>query len=230
VISQTVTRAVDDRAIPAPLHVSESGDSVRVQLARELHDTVVQTLQLMLVEMEQFKLRQFDPEQVLTELNGYQTHTRGVLVELRSLLYELRDDAVIDTNFTDEMRVLVRSFEQRSGIRSKISISRGWPSKVRNAAGQHVRRIVEESLNNVRRHSEAATCQVALREEDRQTLQVLVKDDGIGLARRAEEIRMGMGLSGIRERVLLLGGRLSLTTPSEGGTVLQASIPRESLL
>jgi signal transduction histidine kinase len=230
VSSYAVTSAVDLRAVLEPTPTIESGDTVRVHLARELHDTVVQTLQLMLVEMEQFKLQKFDPEQVRTELNEYQAHTRSVLTELRSMLYELRDDALVNTSFTDELRVLVRSFEQRSGIRSKISISRGWPSKVRNVAGQHVRRIVEEGLNNVRRHSEAVTCQVALREEDRQTLQVLVKDDGIGLARRLEEISMGMGLSGIRERVLLLGGRLSLTTPREGGTLLLASIPRENVL
>ena len=207
-----------------------TGDSVRLHLARELHDTVVQTLQLMLVEMEDFKLQQFNQDQVLAQLDGYQAHTRGVLTELRSLLYELRDDPVMDGGWADNLRDLVRNFEQRSGIRARISISKGWPSKVRAAAGQHVHRIVEEGLNNVRRHSEAAACEVTLREESRKTLLVVVKDNGIGIARRLEEIRMGMGLSGIRERVVLLGGQLSLLAPSEGGTVLQASIPRESLL
>jgi signal transduction histidine kinase len=201
-----------------------------LHLARELHDTVVQTLQLMLVEMEDFKLRQFSQDQVLAQLDGYQAHTRGVLTELRSLLYELRDDPVMDGGWADNLRDLVRNFEKCSGISSRISISKEWPSKVRTAAGQHVHRIVEEGLNNVRRHSEAARCEVALREENGKTLLVLVKDNGIGIARRLEEIRTGMGLSGIRERVVLLGGQLSLLVPSEGGTVLQASIPRESLL
>ena len=226
----TVTRGESLRVSPVVSPAADSSDTVRLHLARELHDTVVQTLQLMLVEMEQFKRQQFNPDEVLTELNGYQEHTRGAISELRSLLYELRDDSVMDTGFEEDLRILVRSFEQRSGIRSRVSIARGWPTRMRNAAGQHVRRIVEEGLHNVRRHSEAVACHVILREEDRETLQIMVKDDGVGLGRRLDEVRMGTGLSGIHERVLLLGGRLSLTAPREGGTVLQASIPRENLL
>jgi signal transduction histidine kinase len=205
--------------------------SVRRQVARDLHDTVVQSLQLMLVEMEEFKRQPAShPSEVVARLSSYQAHTRSVLSELRSLLYQLRDDSMMDGGYADDLRLLVRNFQFRTGIRSRISISKRWPDQVRSAAGDHVRRIVEEGLHNIRRHSGANACRVVLGDENRQILRLMVKDNGIGLVGRWRENRLGMGLIGIRERVLLLGGELSLVAPSEGGTILRASFPRESLL
>jgi signal transduction histidine kinase len=205
--------------------------SVRRQVARDLHDTVIQSLQLMLVEMEQFKRQPAGhPGEVVARLSRYQSHTRTVLNELRSLLYQLRDDSMMDGAYADDLRLMVRNFQVQTGIRARVSISNRWPTQVRAAAGDHIRRIVGEGLHNIRRHSGADACHVALRDKNRQILHLIVKDNGIGLVPRWRENRLGLGLVGIRERVLLLGGELSLVAPSRGGTVLRVSFPRESLL
>ncbi len=212
-------------------YLDEEGDAaeaVRRHLARELHDSVVQTLQLMLVEMEQFKHEQFDPRTVINEVSGYQAYTRDVLNELRQMLYELRDESVIEVGFAEALRSLVGSFQERTGIRTRISISRAWPSEVRRGAAIHIRRIVEEGLNNVRRHSGARYCRVSLREDDRQKLLIHIRDNGVGLA-YGDPNGAGFGLSGMRERVVLLGGQLSVAPALGGGTVLRAVFPRESV-
>jgi signal transduction histidine kinase len=204
---------------------------VRRQVARDLHDTVVQSLQLMLVEMEEFKRQPAGhPSEVVARLSSYQAHTRSALNELRSLLYQLRDDSMMDGRYADDLRRLVRNFEFRTSIRSRVSISKRWPEQVRSEAGDHIRKIVAEGLHNIRRHSGANACHVILRDENRRTLQLMVKDNGIGLVGRWPENRLGMGLIGIQERVLLLGGELALIAPSEGGTILRVSLPRESVL
>lgn len=215
------TPYVDDESGPA--------EAVRRHLARELHDSVVQTLQLMLVEMEQFKHEQFDPRTVINEVSGYQAYTRDVLNELRQMLYELRDESVIETGFAEAMRSLVASFQERTGIRTRISISKAWPSDVRRVAATHIRRIVEEGLNNVRRHSGARYCRISLRDEDGQKLLIHIRDNGVGFTSYGDRDGTGFGLSGMRERVLLLGGQLSVLPAIGGGTVLTAVIPRESV-
>lgn len=207
----------------------DSADLVRRHLARELHDSVVQTLQLMLVEMEQFKHEQFDPNTVVKEVNEYQAYTRGVLNELRQMLYGLRDESIIEMGFTDGLRALVGQFETHTGIRTRFTISPRWPSDIPRGAANHIRRIVEEGLNNIRRHSSAQRCAVALDQEDGETLLILIRDNGIGFLGGGDDERPGIGLAGMRERVLLLGGRLSISAAVGGGTVLRAAIPRESV-
>jgi signal transduction histidine kinase len=216
--------------VSAPYVDEDEGaaEAVRRHLARELHDSVVQTLQLMLVEMEQFKHEQFDPRTVINEVSGYQAYTRDVLNELREMLYELRDESVIETGFAEALRSLIASFQARTGIRTRISISRAWPSDIRRVAATHIRRIVEEGLNNVRRHSDARYCRVSLREENAQTLLIHIRDNGVGLPWYGEN-GAGVGLSGMRERVVLLGGHLSVQPALGGGTALRAVIPRESI-
>lgn len=207
-------------------HASD-GD-VRRELARELHDSVVQTLQLMLVEMEQFKAERFDPTAVVHEVSEYQACTREVLNELRAVLYELRDEPGVDSTFTEGMRALVAKFRARTGIYASLTVTRAWPTEVRRVAAVHVRRIVEEGLTNVRRHSDAHLCHVRLAAQDEDTLKIQIRDDGVGISLAADR-GPGLGLAGMHERVVLLGGHLSLLPAHGGGTVLTAVFPRGSV-
>lgn len=205
-------------------------EAVRRHLARELHDSVVQTLQLMLVEMERFKAQKFDQTAVVSEVSEYQAHTRDVLNELRHMLYELRDESMIEIGFTDRLRGLIAAFEAHTGICARISISRAWPADVPRVAANNVRRIIEEGLNNIRRHSGARLCRIALGQQDADRLLIQIRDDGVGLRWSGEADAVGVGLAGMRERVLLLGGSLGVQPALAGGTVLRAVIPRESVI
>lgn len=202
---------------------------VKRHLARELHDSVVQTLQLMLVEMEQFKAQKFDELSVVSHVSEYQAQTRDVLQELRQMLYELRDESIVEIGFADAMRSLVAAFQARTGIRAQISITPAWPADVRRSAAHQVQRIIEEALNNVRRHSAARRCSVLLGQASARNLLILVRDNGVGMAWGTELAHAGVGLSGMRERVVLLGGELSVVPAIGGGTVLRAVFPKESV-
>jgi two-component system sensor histidine kinase UhpB len=198
---------------------------VKRALARELHDSVAQILTLMVVDMENFKLDQAGQQQVVSRVDSLQESTREVLHNLRQVLYDLREEPSTESSFVQQVRTLLGRFERSTGIRSKLQVSSGWPSRLSAATAHNLYRIVEEALNNVRMHSGAAEVDVELA-ATADGVVLTVQDDGRGLPATDGERRQGMGVMGMRERVLLLGGELDITSNGSGGTTVKAVVPR----
>jgi two-component system sensor histidine kinase UhpB len=202
---------------------------VRQELARELHDRVAQTLTAMLVEMENFKALEFARERVIHEVSGYQEATREALSNIREILHELRGDEDLGTEFVARVRRLLERFEEKTGIRASLSVSTGWPSRLAIQAAVNLYRVLEEALNNVRMHSGAQVVAVSFQVRDGDLAVVSVIDDGVGLGPLLGE-RTGLGMLGMRERALLLGGELNIEPVRPHGMSLTAVIPKERLL
>ncbi len=212
--------------VPAPDRalVSEVERAVRQRLARELHDAVAQTLTLMVVEMETFKLDQAGQPDVAERVDSLQEGVREVLHNLRQVVSDLREEPASDEGFTGRVGELLARFEASTGIRSALRVSAGWPARLSAGTGHDLSRIVEEALTNVRRHSGAAEVAVRLvARPDR--LELTIRDDGTGLPWNGTA-RPGMGLMGMRERAALLGGELDVVGHSGGGTTVRAIVPR----
>jgi signal transduction histidine kinase len=208
----------------------ESSAEIRRMLARELHDQVAQTLTTMLIELENFKVEQTGNQSALRQLGELQVSTRDVLNNLRRVLYDLRGESGIEEGFADAVRLLLARFEERTGVRVGLSVSNSWPSRLRSQAALNLYRIIEEALNNVRMHSGAGLVEVALGPVLGTQLAVSVKDDGRGAESAAGERAPGMGLLGMQERALILGGRLEVESTTGGGTTVRAIIPKEQLI
>lgn len=197
---------------------------VKRRLARELHDTVAQILTQMVVEMENFKLDQAGQSQVIERVDSLQESTREVLTNIRQLLYDLREEPAVDSTFVPRIGQLLQRFEKATGIRSKLSVSAGWPAGLAAPIGYNLYRIVEEALNNVRLHSGAAEVDVHLRSLG-DDVELTVSDDGSGLPVTAEQRRPGLGIRGMRERAVLLGGAVEIVSHGSGGTTVRAVVP-----
>jgi two-component system sensor histidine kinase UhpB len=206
-----------------------SAVEVRQELARELHDRVAQTLTTMLVEMENFKALEFVREHVITEVSSYQEATREALSNIREILYELRGDEGLGSDFVSRVRRLLELFEEKTGITASLSVSAGWPSRLTVQAAVNLYRVLEEALNNVRMHSGANAVAVSFQVAEGDLAVVSVTDDGVGLGPLMGE-RTGLGMLGMRERALILGGELSIEPVRPHGTSLTAVIPKEKLL
>jgi len=202
---------------------------VRQELARELHDRVAQTLTAMLVEMENFKALDFGRELVISEVSSYQAATREVLSNLREILYGLRGEEDLGGEFVARAGRLVERFEERTGIRASLSVSAGWPARLARQAAVNLYRLLEEALTNVRMHSGASVVEVWFGVTEGDLAVLLVRDDGIGALQAIGE-RTGLGMLGMRERALLLGGELRIEPVRPHGTSLTAAIPKERLL
>jgi two-component system, NarL family, sensor histidine kinase UhpB len=198
---------------------------VKRRLARELHDSVAQILTLMVVDMENFKLDQADQHQVVSRVDSLQESTREVLHNLREVLYDLREEPSTESSFVQQVRTLLGRFERNSGIRSKLQVSAGWPSRLSAATAHNLYRIVEEALNNVRLHSGAAEVDVTLVGNSDDVI-LTVEDNGRGVQWSDGDRRQGMGVMGMRERAVLLGGALDIISNGSGGTTVKAVVPR----
>jgi signal transduction histidine kinase len=183
-------------------------------LARELHDGAVQHLTVMVVELEHMK-RASAP----AALERLQATTRSALAELRRLLYELRDEPTTESGFADSIRERLEQLAAATGIEADLVIH-SWPDELPSQQAWNLSRIASEALTNVRRHSGASRVTVTLQVLD-SSLAITITDNGRGLGNPES----GFGLRGMRERAHLLDGRITLDTPSEGGTRVRCIVP-----
>ena len=197
---------------------------VKRRLARELHDTVAQILTLMVVDMENFKLDQAGQQLVVEKVDSLQESTREVLHNLRQVLYDLREEPSTESGFVQQVRSLLTRFEGSTGIRSKLKVSSEWPARLSAGTAHNLYRIVEEALNNVRLHSGAGHVDVMLAANG-DGVELTVRDDGRGLPASHGDRRQGMGMMGMRERAVLLGGELDVISSGSGGTTIKAVVP-----
>jgi signal transduction histidine kinase len=163
-------------------------------------------------------------------VTGYQDATREALSNIREILYELRgDEEDLGSEFVARVRRLLERFEEKTGISASLSVSASWPSRLAVQAAVNLYRVLEEALNNVRMHSGANAVAVSFRMEEGDLAVVSVTDDGVGVGPLMGE-RTGLGMLGMRERALLLGGELSIEPVRPHGMALTAVIPKERLL
>ena len=201
---------------------------IKQHVARELHDRVAQTLTGMLIELETFKSEQFGRASVIREATDLQDSTRQVLQSIREMLYDLRGESSSEESFVSAVQSLLTRFEEGTRIAAELIVSPGWPEKLRSAAALNLYRIVEEGLTNIKLHSGASTVRVALDFGSNNEMALTVRDDGAGMEPEATRVR-GMGMLGMRERAVLLGGRLSVETSPGQGTIVRAIVPKEIL-
>lgn len=214
------------------LDVQEAHTSreIRRALARELHDRVAQALTTMLIELENFKLEQTGRQSALRQLDELQVSTRDVLANLRGVLTELRGEPAVEDGFVDSIRVLLAKFEARTAVTVKLSVTPSWPARLGAQGALNLYRIVEEALTNVRLHSGAQLVEVILGKAPDQHVTIEIRDDGRGYDSGGFEKVPGMGVLGMRERALILGGRVEFERPTTGGTTVRAVLPLEQVL
>lgn len=194
-------------------------DEVRRMVARELHDRVAQTLTGMLVDVENFKSEQVSWQDVLRQLDTIQSSTRQVLQSLRQLLYDLRGDEVMAEGLPAALRGLLTRFDEHTGIRTNLELLAGWPEDLAPATALNLYRIVEEALANVKMHSGARSVYVVLEAFSDGQLVLRVVDDGRGVD--PDPARMvGLGTVGMKERAMLIGGRLDVESGRGPGTTI----------
>jgi signal transduction histidine kinase len=206
---------------------SAAVEEVRREVARELHDRVAQTLTGMLVDVENFKSEQVGWDDVLRELSTIQDSTREVLYRLRQLLLDLRNEEIRRTSLVDSVVTLAASFQAQTGIATDVTVDPGWPPAFPDPLATNLIRIVEEALVNIKKHSGARRAQIALETGRDGCLTLKIADDGRGIM--SESQWLGLGTLGMRERVVVLGGRLVIQSGAEGGTAVIASFPSRHL-
>jgi signal transduction histidine kinase len=143
--------------------------------------------------------------------------------DLRQLAHSVRSTTALERPLEDALRGEVDALT-RYGIETHLDVST-LPRDLTDSQKIVIYRVVQEALNNVRKHSEARTAHVGVR-TTRRLIEVVVADDGRGIDGRIRMRSDRLGLAGMRERVRLLGGVVTVGDGPSGGTLVFVTLPR----
>lgn len=198
-------------------------DEERLHIARELHDSLTHQISVIKVQAEvAVHLAQRRGEDVPEALRVIREAGREASRDLRATLEALRDDGKAPPLGMDHVPELVDR-ARASGLTATLTID-GQRPDVPAPVDRTAYRIVQESLTNVVRHAGAASATVRI-DYRPDALAIRVDDDGT--ATPGGTPGAGVGLTGMRERVAALGGRLVAEPRAGGGFTVQAELPVE---
>jgi two-component system sensor histidine kinase UhpB len=178
----------------------------RLRIARELHDEVGQVLTGVMLELDEPRAREA---------------VRRSLEDVRRIARELRPEALDHLGLLSALRSLCISTGAQAELRvtPELDLGEMAPSTEVELV---IYRVAQESLTNVARHAHATEAVVALQTVDG-GLRLAVRDNGRGLAPDAHD---GAGITGMRERALLIGARLVVVSTEGRGTEVRLDVPR----
>jgi signal transduction histidine kinase len=200
-------------------------ESTLRHISRELHDEFGQILTAVGTMLSRATKQLPEGSPVRTDIREVAEVTQEALDKVRSLSQALHPVMLEETGLESTLDWYLPVVERQAGVHVFYEKT-GDSFAIDGNAAVHVYRIVQESLNNVTRHSGARESWVRLRFLPR-ALEVEVEDHGRGF--EAGTAKQGIGLVAIRERAELLGGQVKFTRPTVGGTLVRLSVPREKL-
>lgn len=198
----------------------------RSRIARDLHDSVTQTLfSAHLIAEVLPKLQESHPEESVRRAEELRQLTRGALAEMRTLLLELRPAALSKVSINDLLRQLADATTGRARIPVELHIDgdEELPAAVKTALFH----VAQEALNNVVKHARATQASIALQCQP-EGVKLAVCDDGVGFD-PASVPAEHLGLSIMHERVQEIDGQLVIDSKPGEGTCIVALWERNSM-
>jgi two-component system, NarL family, sensor histidine kinase UhpB len=190
----------------------------RRRIARELHDEVGQTLTGVMLQVE--GLAGTIPEQYREQLDELRETARQGTEEVRRIVRQLRPEALEDLGLRSALAALTTAFGEQARIKVVRRLDDGPPLSEEHELV--IYRIAQEALTNVARHADASEVEVRLQRAEEQVV-LTVRDDGRGLPEDAAA--SAHGILGMRERAMLIGADVTITSPPSGGTEVRLAIP-----
>jgi signal transduction histidine kinase len=195
----------------------------RLQIARDLHDTLAHSMMAMLSEVRLLrKLQVHDPNSLADELARAEEVAHAGLNEARSAIAQMRGNSVRDTGLGPALSKAVERFKDRTGLAVEFSMDPD-AARVGDERAEVIFRMTEEALRNIERHARATRVCIALSSTDAAHLQLQIADDGVGFDTSLS--RPGhFGLIGLREQAQLIGAELQIVSTPDSGTTLRLSL------
>ena len=196
--------------------VLRAQEQERSRIAQDLHDEVNQALTGILLRLEATMADA--PLNLVEELVETKQLATQAMEELLHLARELRPTALDDHGLVPALATQIATFGDRTGIRSRFQPPKGEFPRLSDEEQLVIYRVTQESLSNIAQHADASRVDVELNFVGRTVLRV--RDDGRGFMSVNGSGQNRLGVSGMRERALLIGGNLNIfSRPGEGTTI-----------
>jgi signal transduction histidine kinase len=208
--------------------ILQAQEEERKRISRELHDDIAQTLTGINVHLEALNREvAHSPASFKRRLRRTQRLVEKSVNSVQRFVRELRPTVLDDLGLIPALHSYLKEFMKQTGIRVFFSASVGV-EQLNSALRLALYRIAQESLTNVARHARATRVNVTIQHSRPDAVLIEIKDNGksfhIERVLRARK-HQHLGLLGMRERVEMAGGSLTIESTPGRGTVIQALIP-----
>ncbi len=217
-----------DRPRDVEMRIVEAQEGERARLAQEIHDGPAQALSNAIFQVEYIeRVLDQDPRIAKTELRFMRELLRRELGDLRTFISQLRPPLLDELGLAGSIAEVAQTMSSLAGITVDTDLQAA-DTRLGSAQQTVVLRVVQEALQNVRKHAKAKRTSVATRVEDPGWV-VEIVDDGIGFdaGAVASRGRRNFGLQFMRERAELIGAALEVSSRPDAGTVVRLTIPLE---
>ncbi len=198
-------------------HLLEVEEEERQRLSRELHDEAGQSMLFLRLHLEM--IEKDAPPDLRPRLAEAKSVAERIIAEVRRIIAALNPSVVEELGLPAALRHLSARFRKLypSKVRLRLTAYAGGATREAETA---IYRVVQESYQNIAKHSAASRVNLTLRSTDT-LVELNIEDDGVGFdVDRAVALPKSFGLKGMRERVALLGGRLEIrSSPGHGATI-----------
>ena len=200
----------------------------RMRIARDMHDGPAQSMANLVLQaeiIERLIARDPDPKVVAGELADFKTGVRDVLDDTRRLIFDLRPMTLDDLGLVPTLRKFVAEFGERNSVTAHLRVV-GEEIRMGGGLEQTLFRIVQEALNNARKHAKASNVEVVITFLPKQ-VGAVIRDDGVGMDVEATEASVDrtrhFGLLTMRERADGDKGKLEIRSQLGKGTEVRAT-------
>ncbi|WP_377520680.1 sensor histidine kinase [Priestia megaterium] len=206
--------------------IIEAQEEERKRLSREIHDGPAQMLANVMMRSELIDriYRERSAKEAMEEIRDLRKMVRSALYEVRRIIYDLRPMALDDLGLIPTLRKYLDTIEDYNEGKPRITfISIGQEKRTASKLEVALFRLVQEAVTNALKHADATEIQVKIEFNNEHAI-LLVKDDGCGF-NQEEKKENSFGLLGMKERVDLLDGTISVHSKINQGTLVMIKVP-----
>jgi len=207
-------------------HVVNAQEQERKRLSRELHDDLGQALIAHMLRLQNLRAEiHIENELINRELDGLIADTNQTIGKMRQLAQDIRPTMLDTLGLKTTLQNHCREYSIRTSLPVTLEIDEKLP-ELSDIYSITLYRLLQETLTNVIKHSKANHVWVELT-MDEQEIILTVQDNGRGFIMDETATAKGLGLTGLHERLLLVGGNLLVTSAHGKGTIISAHLPIE---
>ena len=197
----------------------------RMRIARELHDTLLQSLQGLILSVSSFSSQASAPPRVFQEMESALDRAEDILVSGRDRIRELRSDSVTGRDLESELNTLIERADRETGRTIELHVI-GKPRQLKSQVQEETLWVIREALANACQHSGGTKILLHVSRASI-GLRCVVQDNGIGMqSQSALTLKIGhYGVIGMRERAERIGARFQIDTTPGTGTELTLFVP-----
>ena len=205
-------------------HLQNIREEERTHIAREIHDELGQSLTALKMDVSWIKKKSDKKDEFIQEkLTGMISLINDTVQTVRRISSELRPSIIDDLGLISALEWQSHEFEKRTSI--KCSFKSGFNELTLNKGSSiGIFRVFQEALTNIARHAKASEVESVIEKNDKHIF-LKIKDNGIGFKMNQTKNSNTLGLVGMRERAIMLGGQLNIESTIDNGTEITLEIP-----